>query len=64
MKKTPRRIVRHDLMTQTEAAALLGVTRNTVLAMYSRGQIGGEMVAGTLYPKRTDVESVQPKRAA
>lgn len=64
MPKTTRRKVRPDLMRQTEAARLLECHRNTVLAMYSRGELGGEYVAGVLFVDRGDVERVAAEREA
>lgn len=65
MKKTSRRKTRHlNLVRQAEAARTIGCHRNTVLAMYSRDELRGEWIDGTLFLNRSDVEREAKKRTA
>lgn len=62
MPKTSRRKMRLTLISQSEAARIIGCHRNTVLARYSRDEIRGEIVGGLLYLEREDVERVAKLR--
>lgn len=55
---------RFDLISSSEAARLLQVSRPTVLGWAGKGRLRGEVVAGVPYLRRADVEALAAERAA
>jgi excisionase family DNA binding protein len=53
-----------DLVSVTEAAEMLGVTRQAVLLMAGNGQLPGRKVGATWVFRRAVVEDAQTKRGA
>ena len=63
MAKTRQRKI-HDWMRAQDAAAALGVTRPTVLAMVARGELSSLTVAGLVFVKRSEVEARAAQKKA
>lgn len=55
---------RDDLVSTTEAAKLLQVSRPTVVAWAGKGRLRGEVVAGVPYVRLADVEALAAELAA
>ena len=53
-----------DLVTQTEAARIIGIARQSVAGLHAREMLNGEVVAGTLYVTRESAERERDRRAA
>lgn len=53
-----------DLMNQTQAAALIGVSRPTIPAMVARGELVGEVHGGFLLISRASAEAARDQREA
>lgn len=60
MPLTPR----HDLISATEAAHRLRISRPTVLHWVAKGRLTGELVAGVPYLRLTEVEALAASLAA
>lgn len=53
-----------ELMNQTQAAELIGVSRPTIPAMVARGELEGEVHGGFLLITRTSAEAARERREA
>ena len=53
-----------DLVSQTAAASMIGVSRQAIPAMIGRGQLEAVMVAGTPFVLRESARRLADERAA
>ncbi len=63
MKKT-RKYPLPELMTQSAAANMIGVSRQAIPAMIGRGQLDAVMVAGTPFVVKESARRLADERAA
>lgn len=60
----PRKYPLPDLMTQSAAANMIGVSRQAIPAMIGRGQLEAVMVAGTPFIVKDSARRLADERAA
>ena len=60
----PRKYPIPDLVTQSAAADMIGVSRQAIPAMIGRGQLDAVMVAGTPYIVKDSARRLADQRAA
>lgn len=60
----PRKYPLPDLMTQSAAASMIGVSRQAIPAMIGRGQLESVMVAGTPFIVKDSARRLAEARAA
>lgn len=52
-----------DLVSQTDAAKLVGIARQNIPGAFARGELDGEVVAGQLFITRRSAEREGKRRA-
>jgi hypothetical protein len=62
--KKPRKYSLPELMTQSAAAHMIGVSRQAIPAMIGRGQLDAVMVAGTPFVVKASARRLAAERAA
>lgn len=63
MPKTKKRKT-SNLLNQSQAAAIIGVSRPTIPAMVAKGELDAELHGGFLLVTRASVEAARDRRAA
>lgn len=60
----PKKRKPSNLLNQTQAAAIIGVSRPVIPAMVARGELDGDMHGGFLLVTKESVERARDQRAA
>lgn len=53
-----------NLLNQSQAAVVVGVSRPTIPAMVARGELDGEMHGGFLFVTRESAEAARDRRSS
>jgi len=61
---TKRAKAKAELLTQTDAARIIGVARQSIAGMVARGELRAETVAGMVFVTRDSAEALAKVRQA